>query len=536
MTRVSAYSSFNTRKTPQNEAILGRESEQIKNAAGGFVFAVGVWKQFERFLILGSEGGSFYVKEQALTRENAINTIAAIEADGKRAVDLIVKVSDGGLAPKNDPALFALALAASAKSPDTRTYALAALPKVARIPTHLFHFVTYVKGFRGMGRGLKRGLANWYQGREVGPLAYTVSKYQQRDGWANRDILNLAHPTTDDPIRNAVYKWIVYGLDGFLEDPKAYEGLPAIIRAFELAKGARNKELVKLIHDHNLSREHLPTESLKNPAVWEALLPKMKPEALIRNLGNMSKVGLLTPLSEASREVVRKITDRETLKEARIHPIKILIALRQYGEGRGLLGDGQWNPVGAVRDALNEAFYLAFDYVESTGQTFLVGVDVSVSMNAVIAKLPMMSARDGAVAMALACLLTEKEAEVVTFDTRVRSVGAISRKMNLKQATDACGKGGATDCSAVMRWAIDNRIKTDNFIILTDNETWAGQAGHPNQIMEEYRQKINPEAKIVNVGMTAVAGSINDPKDLRALDVVGFSADVPAVIGQFVKG
>ena len=61
-------------------------------------------------------------------------------------------VSHEGRAPKNDPALFALALAAGLGDDATRKAALDALPQVARTGTHLFQFASFVEGFRGWGR------------------------------------------------------------------------------------------------------------------------------------------------------------------------------------------------------------------------------------------------------------------------------------------------------------------------------------------------------------------------------------------------
>ena len=55
---------FNTRQTPQSEPIPG--SAQVPNSAGGYAFAVDDWARLERFLILGSEGGSYYATERAL--------------------------------------------------------------------------------------------------------------------------------------------------------------------------------------------------------------------------------------------------------------------------------------------------------------------------------------------------------------------------------------------------------------------------------------------------------------------------------------
>ena len=121
---------FRTRQTPQTEAIPG--SAQVPNSAGGYAFAVDDWARLERFLILGSEGGSYYATERALTVENAQAVVRCLDADAERVIRTIVQVSDSGRAPKNDPAVLALAIAAGMG----RTAAAAeALPKVCRTGT-----------------------------------------------------------------------------------------------------------------------------------------------------------------------------------------------------------------------------------------------------------------------------------------------------------------------------------------------------------------------------------------------------------------
>src|SRR5262249_43905983 len=81
-----------------------------------------------------------------------------------RAVKRIVEISDAGRAPKNDPAIFALALVVTNGDAQAKTHAFANLGKVCRIGTHLFHFAEYVNAMRGLGsrsaqrcRGLVRG-------------------------------------------------------------------------------------------------------------------------------------------------------------------------------------------------------------------------------------------------------------------------------------------------------------------------------------------------------------------------------------------
>src|SRR5688572_6223701 len=90
--------------TPQSEPIPG--SSQVPNSGGRYSFAVDDWTRLDRFLVLGSEGGSYYATERALTAENASASLRCIKADGLRAVRRAVEISRAGRAPKNDPALF----------------------------------------------------------------------------------------------------------------------------------------------------------------------------------------------------------------------------------------------------------------------------------------------------------------------------------------------------------------------------------------------------------------------------------------------
>src|SRR5215475_6339613 len=96
-----------TRRVPQWFPLPG----QMANSAGGHAFPVDPWTQLRRFLVLGSEGGSYYAGELTLTRENAQAVEACVKADGLLAVAEIARVSGERRAPRNDPALFALALA-----------------------------------------------------------------------------------------------------------------------------------------------------------------------------------------------------------------------------------------------------------------------------------------------------------------------------------------------------------------------------------------------------------------------------------------
>ena len=92
---------------------------------------------------------------------------------------------------------------------------------------------------------------------------------------------------------------------------------------------------------------------------------------------------------------------------------------------------------------------------------------------------------------------------------------------------------GGTDCALPMLDALEQGIEADAFVVLTDNETWAGRM-HPSQALRLYRRKTGIPARLVVVGMTATECSIADPEDAGMLDVVGFDTAAPNVIGDFI--
>src|SRR6516162_10067093 len=309
---------FNRRVTPQSQPIPG--STQARNSAGGYSWRVDDWTRFDRFLILGAEGGTYYIAERDLVKQNHDAVVRCIEEDGVRAVNRIVGISDSGRAPKNDPAIFALALVATHGSNEAKTLAFRNLGKVCRIGTHLFHFAEYVNALRGWGRGLRNAVAGWYIGRKAHELAHQAVKYQQRDGWSHGDLLRLAHPKATSAQHDAVFRWMLAGRSSAShadslgerevkrkvrgEDRVAKYGavgeLPQLVNAFEQAKRASTAgEIVKLIAEYDLPREAVPTQWLNDVAVWEALLERMPMTAMIRNLGKMTSLGLLKPFSDA---------------------------------------------------------------------------------------------------------------------------------------------------------------------------------------------------------------------------------------------
>ena len=516
-----------TRKTPQHSPIPGR-TDMVLNAAGGYVFEVDKWGRLDRFLILGSEGGTYYTDERSLTLDNTGAVRACLAEDGKRTVDVIVDVSDKGRAPKNDPAIFALGLALKTGDEATRKYAQENISKVVRIGTHLFQLAEVVESLGGWGRGTRATFARWYAEKGKESLAYQLVKYRQRNGWTHRDVLRLAHPTP-----NALLGWAA---------GKATVDDVPIIEGFEKAQKAGSaKESAALIREYKLPREAILTEHLSDVAVQDALLVDMPVHAMVRNLGNMTKSGLLVPGSDATRRVITYLEDVARLRKARLHPMAVLIAQRTYARGQGLRGSGTWAPVPKIIDALDEAFYACFANVEPTNRKIVIGIDTSGSMGAGWGNgmSSGLTTYEAATAMALVTLATEPNSMAMGFDSHAHDL-ALSGKQRLNDALEYMRnqfRGGMTDCSVPYKWAAVRFPGAEDFITITDNESWAGDI-HPTQALVDWRRfsKGDPQAKAVVMAMTATRNSIADPHDAGQLNVVGFDATVPAIIGDFISG
>jgi len=525
------YGKHITAPTPQDQPIVGREQEMGKNDAGGYGFKISPWQMLNRFLILGTEGGGYYVGERVQTLRNVVSVSNCIKEDGTRVVREIVAISNTGRAVKNDPAIFALAMVMKQGNEEARKAAYAALPIVCRIGTHLFSLAQALSDLgKGWGRGTKRAFSNWYLEKEPDRAAYQVAKYQSRNGWSNADILRLAHPKTTDPALNAVFKWAV--------DGEVSEALPAIIVGFEQAKKATSvEETVALIKKYNLPRECIPTQFLNTKEVWRVLLENMPLTAMIRNLGNMTKVGLLTSTSDETQTVVSRLQDANYIKRSRVHPISILLALKQYESGGGYRSSSTWTKVQKIVSALDRAFYLAFDNVEPTGKNFFIGIDVSGSMSCPIGETNLKSCEVSA-ALAMTIMKTEPKYWAYGFCSYLVDLG-IHDGMDLATVAKNTLKSnfGSTDCAAAINYAKDKKLDVDVFVIITDNDTWAGRrGGHPSEALKAYRKVMSkPNAKMIVLATSPSPFTIADPQDPGMLDIAGFDASVPQALAEFVR-
>ena len=526
--------------TPQSEPL---DNRQIRNDAGGHVYPVSDMTRLRRFLILGSEGGSYYTSERELTLENASAVRRCVEHDGPQAVAEILDISTTNRAPKEGPPIFALAIAASFGNDETRRLALENLPRVARTGSHLQLFVDTIDGMRQWSRSLRNAISHWYADKPTQELVYQVVKYRQRYGWTHRDILRMAHSTAGrrNPALAQIFDWCAHGvLPPCSPDTQ-------LIHAYEQAKSTSPEQTSNLIRQHHMTWEMISPEMLQQPQVWQALAEEMPATALLRNLATLTRQGIIAPMNSAwAVEQIERIGTSTNAQGP--HPISILCALLTYRSGRGGKGQHTWIPVAQVVDALDAAFERSFTHAPSTGKRFYLGIDVSASMaDGSVAGVPGLTPRMAASAMAMGIARREPNYHMAAFTSStgmstnelrdsVMSPLDITAKDSLYDAMQKTHHEafGGTDCALPMLDALRNRIPVDCFIILTDNQTWQGDI-HVTQALRMYRREMDLPARLVVIAMTATEFSIADPQDAGMLDVVGFDTATPLIIADFVN-
>ena len=513
-------------ETPSDIILPG----EVLNRSGGAAFPVDCWTRFQRFLILGNEGGTYYARQQELTVDALASIDECVATDPLRAVGLVREISLEGRAPKQDPALFALAILASSSEPKARKAALKAMPDICRTGSTFLQWVGMVDKLRGWGAGLVNACADWYTRKEDQALAYQILKYRQRAGWSHRDVLRKCHPEAKTSVQNAIFN--------FIAQDKIHESLPGMIHAYhDVWKDSDDKHPphighTNLIGDYRLSMDMLPNGWQTSPKAWEAIFPHQPLGNLIRNLATMTRVGLLDPMSPLVPQVIHRITSSIGLAKARIHPFQALIAGLTYGEGKSIRGSATWEPTQAIVHALNDMFYLSFKNVKPINKRIVIAVDMSASMTWDTLGTPGLTSCIAAASLAMQIARTESQYIILGFNQGI-SVLDINPSMSLAQVARTIQGGGGTDCSLPMVWADANKIQADAFIILTDNETNYG-AVHPHQAVQGYRQRINPDMKLAVVAMTADKFSIADPNDSGMLDIVGFDANLPSILREFI--
>lgn len=512
------------------------KSNQVVNNTGGFVFEVTPQSRLERFLVLGTDGGTYYVGERDLTKQNVEFVRNLLQSDSEFVINKAVEISTAGRAKSNSPALFVLALAMNTAGVNKANVSLA-LRQVARTSTHLFEYAEYLKNLGGWGRAKRNSVADWYKSKSDKALANQVVKYRQRNGWTHRDLFRISHVKgVNENIGN-----FVLGKLNDMDDTK-----PDILEGFIKVQSAINiNEVVKTVVEYGLPWETVPTQFHKDLKLWRALFDNdlLGQTALLRNVTRFAKLGAFNDLLFASN-YAQRLADSERIVKGKIHPINYLNASVVYSDGQidrkhagmwSLHRNKTWDVNSKVAGSLDDGFYSAFKTLEPANKRTMLALDVSGSMSAASAAGADLSAAQVSAAMAMFIARTEPYSMIKGFANTFRDLG-ISERDSLSTVMSKVENQnfGSTNISLPMEWALQNGVKIDTFVVITDNEVNRG--GHPFQSLKKYRKETGVDAKLAVMAVTATNFTIADPSDSGMMDFVGFDSGAPKALADFSAG
>ncbi len=521
-------------QTPQNQPLPGRQAEMTQGRSGGWMFKADIWQRLKRCLLIGTAQGAYYAGKHELTQEFVDVIQEAIKINPQRVAGEICYASDGRSINNSTP-IFALVLLSMGETPEAKQAFIEIFPQVVRTGSHFYEWLNYTKAMRGFGKIIREAGKAWLSKEDVKGLAYQLLKYQQRQGFSSRDALRLFHvkpPTTEHDL---LFNWVINGWD---ELPS---GIPSEalkqIWWYEWLKRHPDKTH-KAISQGRLTHEMVAPVGKMDKQAWQLLFNEMPIGALLRNLGSLTELGVLTASERQNIErVALVLNNREYLKKGRIHPIDVLKALKTYQSG-GHLGKSKktWTPVPRIVDILETAVELSFDVVEPTNKVFLHAVDISGSMSWSTVSSIGLTCCEIATVMALVTAKAEKHYVIRGFSTEFIDLG-ITAKDSFKTAMQKANNKnfGGTDATVALNWMIRHNFKADIICFWTDNQTWVGSK-HPCRALAEYRQKVNPKIKAVYVSLAAYNITLVDPNDENSWDIAGFDPGTPRLIQMLAKG
>lgn len=516
-----------------------------------------LWK-LRRFLSIGTEGPLYEFGEQILKKENAPTIIKLLE-DGKgvQLIQEVLSYCKENKSIRRNPLLFCLALCTRSADKMAKKDAYLALTEVCALPTDLFTFIAFSQTLnnpsKGWGKLQRKTISSWYNSKDPKRLAENATRYKSKSGWTHKDVLRLTHTKASNEGVALVLKYVIKGLkvakSEFDNDGSASGEQRELIDYLEavdtLKHSTDEQQVARLIEQHQLSYEHVPSIHLNSFEVWNTLVHRLPLSMLLQHISKIASQGLLEPTCDTSKHMIERLQNVDEIVSEKIHPYSVLIAMRTYEQGKGLRR--KWTRNSNVVSALNSALNTSIQNVPRTGKRYLIAVKVGDNMfRCAVRGAPVISTTLAAAIMSMLVARKEEHFQLLL----LLPTGALNLKLSTEmQLSEICDQiagfsvsyGGllpynARDLSLPIKWAVSNKLPVDVFLVLTDCRECISDIS-PAEALKQYRKDMNiPDAKYINCAMSTNRLRFADPSDSGMLDIAGFDENAPRVIHDFVLG
>lgn len=555
------------------------DAAPTRNYEGAPAFVRGDEEQLVRTLMTGSFEPTFYATDTELAGE-AIGLFRhfAIEDPHFLAQAIVYARTEGLLrvAP-----ITALVVLSAAESADAKELFRRAFPKVIQTPGDLQDFLTLCRGsaLRGMGKTVARAANRWLAGMSQ----YHAIKYgSESQQMSLRDIYRMTRPKLAGEA-NAIARYIVKGevapelaqiagYEAFKREAQAFRATRASLSDVEAA--AAEGRMLALVAEHRLPWEVVAGQALPSAALWSAMVRQMPYMALLRNVRNALKYGVMDdPALLAS--ITGVLADPKRVEMSKQLPFRFYSALKalegdggEQRDGRRASRRGHQMPlvsvppagpqdapepepesgsakapaVQALRAALEAALEHSFVNMPELGRRVLVANDISGSMSARPSAKSDMTMAEIAGIFAAAVFKKAEAGAIVSFDTTAhpRTVSKVQGIAEIARAIS--GHGGGTSLSAPIEYAFGGKHPArvyDVAVFITDSESWYDHLTRNRGVLDlirEYRTRVNPELKCFFVQLMPYQHAVVPEGEPGCWYIYGWSASILSYIASAVSG
>lgn len=272
-------------------------------------------------------------------------------------------------------------------------------------------------------------------------------------------------------------------------------------------KAVKFKDILRITHVKPISKEQeelfgkILNDTLEIPYTWEVELSKRgNTKEVWEELIDSGKLGYMAMLRNLRNiinarvdnidKVYAKLSDKEEVLKSKQLPFRFFSA---YNELRAIATSKTFDTIEiAIRHSVENMSKLK-------GKT-LIAIDTSGSMCNPISRKSSVQCKDIARLIGSLANYICEESEVVTFDTDLKSVALSTVGGIIQNALSIPVRGGGTDITLPIKYAIKEHKKFDRMIMISDNEIncywdykcW-GNEKTTQSYVDEYRRTINPD-------------------------------------------
>jgi len=466
--------------------------------------------------------------EQAVKIINACFEIA----DGENPRDLLA-LAHWARTELNMRTTPQIMLAVAANCGKTKSFVRKYVPLISKRADEVKQVVgayEHLFGWKGFPACLKKGVSD----RMSTMTEYEILKYNTSGHPSFKDLLSFCERRKDYPFIKEVREYII---SGDIINP---EKTPMFAARRELTSIKKwNSEVPHIAKRAGVTWEVLVSQFGNSAHIWETAIPQMGYMALLRNLANFLDANISM---ESCKYVANKLSNRENVLNSKQLPFRFMSAYRIlepkqvysiFSISSNNRNTNNWNV--QKKQIFMEAVESALDVsIENTvqldGVSYVVA-DNSRSMSSPVSAKSTVMVRDAA---NILCSIIHKRSEnsiIGSFGTNVVFPALTKRNSILTNMEKIATfkenvRGHGTDAWKTIKYLLDNRIKVDRIILLSDMQCYNSYGVESvATLLKKYRMNVNKNAYAHFFDLKGY-GTKQTPVDKLTNVVAGFSEKI----------